>query len=125
MAADLLRRVGSWMNGKETTEEYWGQETGKPFLVRQQRVQVAIFVAQSFEDAEEYAARLLDNEVVLVSLAKVDASLRRRMFDYLNGVSYSIGAQVEKINDDVLLYVPSPASVEREVRQPARSSWFS
>ena len=125
MAADLLRRVGSWMNGKETTEEFWGQEAGRPFLVRQQRAQVAIFVAQSFEDVESYAARLLDNEVVLVSLAKVDGALRRRMFDYLNGVSYAIGAQVEKINDDVLLYVPSPSSVEREVRQTARSSWFS
>ena len=125
MSADLLRRVGSWMNGKETNEELWNQETGRPYLVRQQRTQVAVFVAHSFEDAEEYAARLLDNEVVLVSLAKVDSLLRRRIFDYLNGVSYSIDAQVEKVNDDILLYAPAPAAVERDICQPMRSSWFS
>ena len=125
MAAGLLRRVGYWMNGKETNEDFWGQETGKPYLVRQQRVQVDVFVAHSFEDVEEYASRLLDNEVIIVSLAKVDSLLRRRIFDYLNGVSYAIDAQVEKITDDVLLYAPGPVSVERDVRQPMRSSWFS
>ncbi len=123
MAADLLRRVGSFVNGKEMDGEL-GQENGRPYLVRRQQGQVAVFMAHSFEDAEEYAARLLDQQIVMVSLAQVDSALRLRLFDYLNGVSYAIGAQVEKVTDDVLLYVPCPASVEREVRQPARSSWF-
>ncbi len=123
MAADLLRRVGSLMHGKDADGEF-DQENGRPYLVRRQQGQVAVFLARSFEDAEEYAARLLDQQIVLVSLAQVDSALRLRLFDYLNGVSYAIGAQVEKVTDDVLLYVPAPASVEHEVRQPARASWF-
>ena len=35
-------------------------------------------------------------------------------FDYLNGVSYIINADVKKINDDLLLYAPEQVQVNKE-----------
>ena len=51
---------------------------------------------------------------ILVSFEAVDAALKNRIFDYLNGVSYIVSASVEYISDDLLMYAPSQVTVAKE-----------
>ena len=54
-------------------------------------------------------------------------ALKNRIFDYLNGVSYIIGAHVKKVSDNLLMYAPEHVEVDKEVA-PKRSgvrSWLS
>ena len=52
---------------------------------------------------------------------------RYRIFDYLNGVSYIINADVKKINDDLLLYAPEQVQVNKEEARTSSNvrSWLS
>ena len=65
---------------------------------------------------------------IMVSFDAVDGVLKRSIFDYLNGVSYIIGASVSIVNDDLLLYAPEQVEVDK--KQPVKrsgvmSSWLN
>lgn len=107
--------------GGEEEEEYTG-----PRLVKSPRLNIMVRTPGSFTDVRAYADSLMSGAAILVSFDAVDAALKNRIFDYLNGVSYVVNASVEYINDDLLLYAPEQVSVAKEkaVKHSALSSWL-
>ena len=79
-----------------------------------------------FIDVREYADSLMSGSAILVSFEAVDAPLRIRIFDYLNGVSYIVNASVSFISDDLLLYAPEQVEVnkERGAKRTGVRSWL-
>lgn len=94
---------------EEREEQYAG-----PRLVKTGHLNIMVRTPRSFTDVREYADSLMGGAAILVSFEAVDAALKNRIFDYLNGVSYIVSASVEYISDDLLMYAPSQVTVAKE-----------
>ena len=94
---------------EEREEQYAGSR-----LVKTGHLNIMVRTPRSFTDVREYADSLMGGAAILVSFEAVDAALKNRIFDYLNGVSYIVSASVEYISDDLLMYAPSQVTVAKE-----------
>lgn len=105
----------------ERVEEYTG-----PRLLKTGHLNIMVRTPKSFTDVREYADSLMSGSAILVSFDAVDAALRNRIFDYLNGVSYIVSASVSFISDDLLLYAPEQVEVNKEkgVKRTGMRSWL-
>lgn len=105
----------------ERVEEYAG-----PRLLKTGHLNIMVRTPKSFTDVREYADSLMSGSAILVSFEAVDAALRNRIFDYLNGVSYIVAASVSFISDDLLLYAPEQVEVNKEkgVKRTGMRSWL-
>lgn len=106
---------------EERVEEYAG-----PRLLKAGHLNIMVRTPKSFTDVREYADSLMSGSAILVSFDAVDAALRNRIFDYLNGVSYIVSASVSFISDDLLLYAPEQVEVNKEkgVKRTGMRSWL-
>lgn len=104
-----------WADEEEQQEEYT-----TPRLVKSSHLNIMIRTPKTFADVREYADALMAGSAIMVSFDAVDGVLKGSIFDYLNGVSYIIGASVSKINDDLLLYAPEQVEVDK--KQPVKHS---
>ncbi len=98
-----------------------------PRLVKSGHLNILVRTPMSFGDVREYADALMSGSAIMVDFSSVDVALKNRIFDYLNGVSYIIGAHVKKVSDNLLMYAPEHVEVDKEVA-PKRSgvrSWLS
>ena len=122
------------MDFKNTARKFFGaeeieeQEYAGPRLVKSTHLNIMVRTPKSFADVREYADSLINGSAILVSFDAVDTALKNRIFDYLNGVSYIIGASVSIVNDDLLLYAPEQVEVDK--KQPVKrsgvmSSWLN
>ena len=50
--------------------------------------------------------------------------MKNRIFDYLNGVSYIIGATVSKVSENLLMYAPNHVEVDKEAVKKSTRSWL-
>lgn len=112
-----------WADDEELQEEYT-----TPRLVKSSHLNIMVRTPKAFADVREYADALMSGSAIMVSFDAVDGVLKRSIFDYLNGVSYIIGASVSIVNDDLLLYAPEQVEVDK--KQPVKrsgvmSSWLN
>lgn len=108
------------------TEEQQEQGYEGPRLLKSGHLNILVRTPKAFSDVRDYADALMGGCAIMVSFDAVDAALKNRIFDYLNGISYIIGASVSKVNDDLLLYAPHQVDVDKEAA-PKRSgmrSWL-
>lgn len=97
-----------------------------PRLLKSGQLNILVRSPKSFDDVRDYADSLMSGSAVMVSFDAVDATLKNRIFDYLNGVSYIVRASVSKISDDLLLYAPQHVEVceERISKRSGVRSWL-
>ena len=112
------------MNLKNAKKLFWDTEeetANRPYLVTSKHGNIVVRNPQKFSDVQAYADALMAGSTVMVSYGDLDKSVRTRVFDYLNGVSYIIGAQVEKVNGDLIIYAPSTVGIDKEEVKKTRS----
>ena len=110
------------VDGEEREEQYAG-----PRLLKACHLDIMVRTPRSFTDVRAYADSLMAGSAILVSFEAVDATLKNRIFDYLNGVSYIVSASVEYISDDLLMYAPAQVTVAKEKgvkRSTGLGSWL-
>ncbi|HIU64398.1 MAG TPA: cell division protein SepF [Candidatus Avacidaminococcus intestinavium] len=112
------------MNLKSAKKIFWDSEEDMvqgPYLVSSQQSNIIIRTPQKFGDVKNYADALMSGCTVMISYGELDKAVKNRIFDYMNGVSYIIGAQVEMVATDVMIYAPNSVGVEKETVKKSRS----
>lgn len=73
-----------------------------------------IFVVEPkvYSEVERISDSLLRGEAVLVNFRRLDGSQARRIIDFLAGVAYAIGGDVQKVRDEIFLCTPTAIRVE-------------
>lgn len=117
------------MDLKNTALKFWHTDTeevgyGCPCLVKSGHMDILVRTPRQFSDVREYADALMSGSTLMISFEAVDCVMRNRIFDYLNGVSYIIGARVSKVQDDMLLYAPSSVEINKEAGKKSSRSWL-
>lgn len=90
------------------------REYARPQLLASGHLDIVVRTPKSFADVREYADFLMGGSAIMISFDAVDAALKNRIFDYLNGVAYIVRASVSRVNEDLLLYAPEQVDVSKE-----------
>lgn len=90
-------------------------EIERPHLVQSSYLNIVVRAPRSFADVREYADALMDGRAIVISFDSVEPTLKNRIFDYLNGVAYIVGASISCVSDDILMYAPSGVTVDKQV----------
>lgn len=113
------------MNLQSAKKMFWDTEeetaTAGPYLLASKHLNILVRVPTQFADVKDYADALMAGDTVLVSYDSLEPLMRQRVSDYLNGVSYIIGATVEKVTGELMIYAPSTTSVSKEMK---KRSWL-
>lgn len=82
-----------WSDEQEEQQEVYA----RPRLLKSGHLNIMVRTPKSFADVREYADSLMNGSAIMVCFDAVDEALRYRIFDYLNGVSYIVNADVKKL----------------------------
>ena len=105
----------------DTDEENYG---GPCMLAAAEHMDIIVRSPKHYSEVRDYADALIAGATLMISFDEVDITERNRIFDFLNGVSYIIGARVSKVHDDMLLYAPQSVEVNKESVKKSSRSWL-
>ncbi len=86
--------------------------------LRREKPQVV--TPNSFNDAQEVGDRFKRNQPVIVNLQGTDRDLSRRLIDFISGLCYGLGGQMERVAKQVYLLTPADVEVSAEDRRELR-----
>ena len=78
-------------------------------------LKVVVDLPVSFDDVQNYADYLKDNVAIIVNYQQVDDATQQRMCDFLNGVCYVLGGNVQRISERVILYTYASIEVDKKI----------
>lgn len=76
---------------------------------------VAVFHPTTFEEVQKLADALKNRDAVIVNLEGVDEFLTRRIIDFLNGVTYVLGGETQKIGQAVMIFAPPNFDINKDL----------
>lgn len=76
---------------------------------------VAVFHPTTFEDVQKLADALKSRDAVIVNFENVDEYLSRRIIDFLNGVTYLLGGETQKIGQTVVIFAPPNFDISKDL----------
>jgi cell division inhibitor SepF len=77
---------------------------------------VSVTQPRSFNDAPAVADPFKRGTPVIVNFQQTDADVRKRLVDFISGLTYGLDGSVSQIADKVLLLVPPDVEVSAEER---------
>ncbi|WP_172187229.1 cell division protein SepF [Lentilactobacillus kribbianus] len=82
-------------------------------MTRKQTSNVGISVIEPsvYNDVNQIAKLLMDNETVIVRFSQLDTETSKRMIDFLNGTLFAISGNIDRIGQDLFLCTPKQVRV--------------
>jgi cell division inhibitor SepF len=100
-----------------TSRPMTGGASVRPIPSPVQNAKVHVVAPAKFADAQEIGDRFKSGQPVIVNLQSADRELGRRMIDFCSGVTYALGASMDKVADQVFLLTPSNVEVSAEEKR--------
>jgi cell division inhibitor SepF len=100
-----------------TSRPMTGAASVRPIPAPVQTAKVHVVAPAKFADAQEIGDRFKNGQPVIVNLQSADRELGRRMIDFCSGVTYALGASMDKVADQVFLLTPSNVEVSAEEKR--------
>lgn len=100
-----------------TSRPVTGAASVRPIPSPVQNAKVHVVAPAKFADAQEIGDRFKNGQPVIVNLQGADRELGRRMIDFCSGVTYALGASMDKVADQVFLLTPSNVEVSAEEKR--------
>lgn len=104
MSQGVKARFGNFGGSNEQTPS-------GPMPVNRPQFKMVVYNPKKFDDVQAIADTLIAKAGVLIYFENMDLHLKCRIVDYMNGLSYALNAQAEKVSDSIVLYVPENAVV--------------
>ncbi len=82
---------------------------------------VDIYVPSDFNQVQRIADDLMAKKATIVNYERVEASVQRRISDFLNGVCYTLDGEARRISDNMALYVPNGVNVTTVKTRPVKA----
>lgn len=68
-----------------------------------------------YDDVCTYADHLKANMAVVINLTGVELDMQYAIKDFMNGVSYVLAGNVQRIADSVFIYTPANVEIDKEL----------
>ena len=89
---------------------------------------MVVIEPKNLEECKKLVDNMRNLKPIIVNLEKVESDMAYKMFDFLNGATYALEGNVQKVNQNIYIFAPKnvniKAMVDRatEAGKPANSS---
>ncbi len=83
-------------------------------MVSGSSIEMKVVTPKSYDAVTQIADLLLSNKTVLLNLENTNRETARRLIDFLSGVAYALGGDVQKVADNTYAITPSNVAVSSE-----------
>ncbi|AFV11505.1 cell division protein SepF [Thermacetogenium phaeum DSM 12270] len=70
-------------------------------------VKIVVVAPASFEEAEKLAGHLKSRKPLVVNFANASREIAQRLLDFLSGTVYALNGNMQRIDKETFLFVPS------------------
>ena len=77
-------------------------------------IEMKVVTPKSYDSVSQIADLLLSKKTVLLNLESTNRETARRLIDFLSGVAYALGGDVQKVADNTYAITPSNVAVSKE-----------
>lgn len=77
-------------------------------------IEMKVVTPKSYDSVSQIADLLLSKKTVLLNLESTNRETSRRLIDFLSGVAYALGGDVQKVADNTYAITPSNVAVSKE-----------
>ena len=78
--------------------------------------QVMVMVAEKYDDVTYISDHLKSKKPVIVNVERVDEYECQRIIDFLSGVTYALGGEMQKISKDIILVTPNSVKIMGDLK---------
>lgn len=66
---------------------------------------------EGFDECPKLVDNLKSNKPVIINLEKVESGTARKIFDFLNGATYALNGNVQKIANNIFVFTPKNVDI--------------
>ena len=77
-------------------------------------VELKVIKPEDYKHVNEIADHLLNKKTVILNLEDTNKETARRLIDFLTGVAYAIGGQIERVSERTFVITPSDVMISPE-----------
>ena len=85
---------------------------------------ITVMPVMDFADIQRAADRLKSGEPQVINLEKTPPEISERLIDFLNGVTYALDGEVQRVAEGAYLYTPSHITIHAEGSEPPQPKPF-
>ena len=85
---------------------------------RSSSIEMKVVSPTKFEAVTQIADLLLSKKTVLLNLENTNKETAKRLIDFLSGVAYALGGDIQKVADNTFAVTPNNVAVSNEVVEP-------
>lgn len=75
----------------------------------------------NYEDAPVIVDDLKSRKTVVVNLEQLDAGIKRKIFDFINGGLYSLEGNIQKVTTDIFILAPKNVDIDGNLRDEIKN----
>jgi cell division inhibitor SepF len=94
------------------TKQSYGN--GAPVASRSTALEMKVVTPTKYEAVTQIADILLEKKTVLLNLENTNKETAKRLIDFLSGVAYALGGDIQKVADNTFAVTPNNVAVSNE-----------
>jgi cell division inhibitor SepF len=75
-------------------------------------MKIVVHEPLSYEEAPEIVDDLKTRKAVIVNFEQLEQSLKRQIFDFINGALYAIEGKIQKVTKDIFILAPKNVEID-------------
>ncbi len=76
---------------------------------------MVVLEPKGFEEAPKLVDSLRGKKPVIVNLEKLEADTAKKLFDFLNGATYALNGNVQKVASNIFIFAPDNVDINSSV----------
>jgi len=84
---------------------------------------MVVIEPKSFDESPKLVDNLKAKKPVIINLEKLESDTARKIFDFLSGATYALNGNVQKIANNIFVFVPENVDVTSSVDQKSSASF--
>ena len=76
------------------------------------RFKIVVIEPKAFDDCPKLVDSLKAKKPVIINLERIDQDTARKIFDFLSGATYALGGNVQKIAQNIFVFLPENVDVQ-------------
>ena len=91
----------------------------------QKQLKVIVVEPLCFDEVQNIADHLRSRKPVIINLEDAEKELAKRIVDFISGTTYALGGSMQKVGNNIFLFVPANIDIAIDQRDQLDHSVFS
>jgi cell division inhibitor SepF len=82
-----------------------------------EQLHIVVIEPKSFNDCPKLVDSLKSKKPIIINLEKIEREVAKNIFNFLNGATYALGGNVQKIANNIFVFLPANVDVTSNTEQ--------